>query len=138
MFSNEKHQNIEWGDCDPADIVFYPRYFAFFDASTGALFEAMGYSLKHIRDELGDVGWPMLNTGSTFFKPSKYGDNVIIKSEFTTVGRASFGIRHQLFNDGDLAVECLEKRVWACLNASGTLTSKVIPNEIRARMLSQD
>ncbi len=67
MFSNERHQKIEWGDCDPADIVFYPRYFAFFDASTGALFEAMGYSLKHIRDELGDVGWPMLNTGSTFF-----------------------------------------------------------------------
>ena len=30
---------IEWGDCDPAGIIFYPRYFEFFDAWTAALFE---------------------------------------------------------------------------------------------------
>ena len=30
---------IEWGDCDPAGIVYFPRYFEIFDASTAALFE---------------------------------------------------------------------------------------------------
>ena len=29
-----------WGDCDPAGIVFYPRYFAMFDHSTVLLIEA--------------------------------------------------------------------------------------------------
>ena len=137
MFKNERQLQIEWGDCDPADIVFYPRYFAFFDASTGRLFEAMGYSLRHIRDELGDAGFPMVDTRSQFFKPSKYGDTVIIKSEITQVGRASFGIRHQLFNNGDLAVECTEKRVWAYPNAEGVLKAKPIPDGIRATMLNQ-
>ncbi|QRV23498.1 MULTISPECIES: acyl-CoA thioesterase [Marinomonas] len=136
MFNNERQVQIEWGDCDPADIVFYPRYFAYFDASTGALFEAMGVSLRYIRDVLKTVGFPMVDTRSQFFKPSKYGDKVTIKSEFTEVGRASFGIRHQLFNDGDLAVECTEKRVWACLNAEGDLKAKTIPDDIRAKMLS--
>ena len=34
MFSNRRTVRIEWGDCDAAGIVFYPRYFAMFDAST--------------------------------------------------------------------------------------------------------
>ena len=36
---NTRKVRIEWGDCDPAGIVFYPRYFEMFDASTSALFE---------------------------------------------------------------------------------------------------
>ena len=44
MLVNRRRVRIEWGDCDPAGIVFYPRYFAMFDASTHALFEAAGWS----------------------------------------------------------------------------------------------
>ena len=36
MFSNTRHRTIEWGDCDPAGIVFNPRYFEWFDAATAA------------------------------------------------------------------------------------------------------
>ena len=34
MLSNTRTLRIEWGDCDPAGIVFYLRYFAMFDIST--------------------------------------------------------------------------------------------------------
>ena len=39
MLINIRQVEIEWGDCDAAGIVFYPRYFAMFDASTAYLFE---------------------------------------------------------------------------------------------------
>ena len=39
MPRHRRRSRIEWGDCDPAGIVFYPRYFAIFDASTALLFE---------------------------------------------------------------------------------------------------
>ena len=39
---NRKTIQIEWGDCDPAQIVYYPRYFAYFDACTTALFKKAG------------------------------------------------------------------------------------------------
>ena len=43
---NTRKVRIEWGDCDPAGIVFYPRYFEIFDASTAALFErALGMTM---------------------------------------------------------------------------------------------
>jgi len=40
MFMNRRTVRIEWGDCDPAGIVFYPRYMAMFDHSTVLLLEA--------------------------------------------------------------------------------------------------
>lgn len=137
MFKHERLVQIEWGDCDPADIVFYPRYFAFFDASTAELFAAIGYPISRIREELNDIGFPMVDTRSRFFQPSKYGDRVTIVSEITAVGRASFEIRHQLLKvDGTLAVECTEKRVWTHKNTEGRMAAKPIPSLIRERMLS--
>ena len=38
-FTNTRKVRIEWGDCDPAGIIFYPRYFDIFDASTALIFE---------------------------------------------------------------------------------------------------
>jgi len=47
MFLNRRSVTIEWGDCDPAGIVFFPRYFAMFDAGTAHLFAAaLGYAPK--------------------------------------------------------------------------------------------
>src|SRR4029077_2542744 len=39
MFSNTRITRVEWGDCDPAGIIFYVRYFDFFDVSTTMLLE---------------------------------------------------------------------------------------------------
>ena len=43
MLINRRTIRIEWGDCDPAGIVFYPRYFEWFDACAAALFEDAGF-----------------------------------------------------------------------------------------------
>ena len=39
MPSNTRTVRIEWGHCDPAGIVFYPRYMEMFDHSTTLLIE---------------------------------------------------------------------------------------------------
>ena len=46
MLTNRREILIEWGDCDPFGIVFFPRYFEYFDACTNALFlaKALGFA----------------------------------------------------------------------------------------------
>jgi len=39
MLTNRRTIRIQFDDCDPDGIVFYPRCFEFFDACTDALFE---------------------------------------------------------------------------------------------------
>ena len=42
MRVNTRTVIVEWGHCDPGAIVYFPRYFEWFDAGTAALFEDVG------------------------------------------------------------------------------------------------
>jgi 4-hydroxybenzoyl-CoA thioesterase len=133
MFVNTRTLTIEWGDCDPAGIVFYPRYFAMFDASTAALFAAaLGYTKHAMLQRFGAIGFPMVDTGARFLVPSKFGDVVTIESTITRFGRSSFEVGHKLMRGEVLAIEAHEKRVWAAEDPQkpGTIKGVPIPDEI--------
>ena len=115
MLVNTRRLTIEWGDCDPAGIVFYPRYFAMFDASTAALFQrALGMTKREMRKHYDVVGFPMVDTRATFRVPCAFGDEVLIESAVSEFRRASFDVRHRLLRDNGatVAVEGFETRVW--------------------------
>jgi len=48
MFSSTRKTRIEWGDCDPAGIIFFARYFDMFDVSTTVLIERAGEVIPHV------------------------------------------------------------------------------------------
>jgi 4-hydroxybenzoyl-CoA thioesterase len=121
---------IEWGDCDPAGIIFYPRYFEIFDASTAALFEsALGITKHEMFKTLEFAGWPLVRTQARFLKPTRFGDNVTVTTG-VTFGRTSFDIEHKLRLKGDLCAECSEKRVWTVRDAEGRLKSHLVPEAV--------
>ena len=58
MFVNRVKIRVEFGDCDPANIVYFATYFRWFDRCTSALFRAAGIPLeKGMRDGAGGVRW---------------------------------------------------------------------------------
>ena len=132
MFKNIRSVSIEWGDCDPAGIVFYPRYFAFFDAATANLFDAAGFKKIEMLKKFKALGFPMVDTRAKFFIPSRYGDKVEIVSTITEFRRSSFDVYHQLLKDGKLAVEGFETRVWTVRDEedSEKIKSAPLPEEI--------
>ena len=79
MLTYRREARIEWGDCDPAGIVFFPRYFAMFDSCTTALFsKALGMSKYQFTRHYKFEGYPMVDTRARFLKPTKFGDDVVI------------------------------------------------------------
>jgi 4-hydroxybenzoyl-CoA thioesterase len=137
MFSNTSEVEIQFGDCDPAGIVYYPNYFRFFDNATAALLSAaFKMHKRHWIAHHGIVGIPMVDTGAKFSRPSRFGDVVEIRSEITDLGRSSFGVRHSLFNEGELAIEAHEKRVWVGRDPqdSEKIISLPIPDDVRAAL----
>jgi 4-hydroxybenzoyl-CoA thioesterase len=133
MLVNTRSVEIEFGDCDPAGIVYYPNYFRMFDASTAHLFEA-ALGMKKIAwiRHFGIVGIPMVDTGAKFSKPSRFGDVVTIDSSITEFRRSSFVVNHKLFSGGDLAIEAHEVRVWAGVDPDNPdgIKSRPIPPEV--------
>jgi len=100
MLTNSFKVEIEWGDCDPAGIVFYPHYFAYFDAATNRLFEAaLGMKKIAWREKYGIVGIPMVDTRARFLVPSEFGDVIRIESTVEAFRRSSFDIVPRVMNE---------------------------------------
>jgi 4-hydroxybenzoyl-CoA thioesterase len=130
--TNRKTIQVEWGDCDPAQIVYYPRYFAYFDACTTALFKKAGLVKRQMLKTYQIVGIPMVDLRASFKAPSRFSDTVVVESEITEWRRSSFSVRHRLFNKNVLAAECFEIRVWTAVSESDPerIESKPVPREV--------
>lgn len=132
MFTRVSKVEIQFGDCDPAGIVYYPNYFRFFDnATAGLLSAAFAMHKRNWLEHYGIAGIPMVDTGARFIKPSSFGDVVEIRSEVSELGRSSFSVKHTLLRDGEVAIEAHEKRVWVVRGEDGGIRGAPLPDEVR-------
>lgn len=139
MASLKRTVRIEWGDCDPAGIVFYPRYIAMFDHSTTLLIEAtLGARKRELYRTYAFDGYPVVENRARFLKPTRFGDDVVIETRFAQLGRSSFKLAHRLTLEGELAVEGFETRVWVVRDPSrpGAFRPQPLPKEVAARFAS--
>ena len=134
MLLHRRGLRIEWAQCDPAGIVFYPQYFMIFDTSTGQLFERTGLSALAIREKYQIVGFPLVECGARFLIPCRFDDAVIVESQIGEWGRTSFTVHHRVLKDGQLAAEGFEKRIWAARRADGGIKAEPVPDEIKASL----
>jgi 4-hydroxybenzoyl-CoA thioesterase len=123
---------IEWGDCDPANIVYFPRYFEIFDACTNAAFEAVGLPKPLMISKFGIVGIPAVDVRAKFTSPSSYGEDVVILTSIARWGRSSFEVHHELQKGDQTAVEGVEVRVWTGRDVAdkSRLRAQAIPQEV--------
>jgi 4-hydroxybenzoyl-CoA thioesterase len=127
---------IEWGDCDPATIVYFPNYFVYGDACTAALFASAGMPKPELLKNHNIAGIPLVDAHGRFFAASKFGQTLTVESRITAWGRSSFSVLHRFLKGDQLAVEISEKRVWAIHDTTGTqpLKSSPIPQEVKDRL----
>ena len=135
MLTNLTSIKVGWGDCDPAGIVFHPRYFAWFDAGAMALFEQAGLPKRQMLEDHGIVGIPIVDARAKFIIPSTYGDTIVIESAVAEWRRSSFDLRHRVLRGDAVAVEGQSTRVWAAPDPAhpGRIKAQPVPAEIIAR-----
>lgn len=104
-------REVQWGECDPAGIIFYPNYFRWFDAGTWALFAAVGWSAKRIKSE--GFALPLVSASAEFRHPAEQGDRCELRSRIARFGGKSFVVSHEVARaDGTLMATGTETRVW--------------------------
>ncbi len=137
MLTNRRTISIEWGDCDPAGIVYFPRYFEYCDACTNALFARAGLPKPRMLKRYGIEGIPIVDVRGKFLAPSRFGDTVEVESRIVSWGRSSFSVQHRIFRGKTLAAEIDEVRVWVKLarRGSGRLIGRAIPQEVKRRFV---
>lgn len=135
-FSSRYEIMVEWGDCDPAGIVYYPAYFRWCDQATYRLFLAAGLMRDDVSSGQWKEGTPLVRAECSFRRPSQHGEKLVIESEVARFGGSSFSISH-IFRDaaGEVAAEGSETRIWARKDGDArSLKSVPIPDEVRRRL----
>ena len=91
-FDFERQELVRFGHCDPAGIVFYPRYFEMLNALVEDWFTE-GLAIDHAQ-LLGPrrIGLPTVHLTVDFKRVSRMGDLLTQRLRITRLGRSSLGL----------------------------------------------
>ena len=132
MFSNTRILTVEWGHCDPAGIVFNPRFFEYFDWSMALLVAAAtGTDKSDLLKRYNAAGIPLVDTRAVFRAPLRYGEEARIVSRVAALRGSSFDVEHKLFKGEMLCVEGFETRVWTAFDEQGRIRPRDLPEDVR-------
>jgi 4-hydroxybenzoyl-CoA thioesterase len=128
---------VEFGHCDPAQIVYYPNYVAWIDQSTHRLFEAAGFSIKDLQQRWR-LQVPIVDFSVKFLSPGRWGDEIEIESRAGRWGRTSFDVKHRIVRCSDHSAIAEAKETRVCVGVdlanAGKLTAHPLPEEVVAAL----
>ncbi|SKB81832.1 4-hydroxybenzoyl-CoA thioesterase [Soonwooa buanensis] len=96
-----KEQRIRFEHCDPAGIVFYPRYFEMLNGLMEDFFrEVLDYPFENMHQ---DSGIPTVDIKTQFKSPAKLGDTISKSMYISKLGKTSCTYQY-VFSLGDKTV----------------------------------
>lgn len=134
MFEATLEIRVEWGHCDPAQIVFNPNYFHWMESGLHWLFEAAGLSLTGLMEQDPDFrGAPLVRSDATFKAVARVGDLMSLTTRVVRWGGRSFDLGFRFAVDGTVVVEATQTRIWgrAVPGEAHRLQAVAIPDRIR-------
>lgn len=111
-------QKVLFKHCDPAGIVFYPRFFEMINDAVEAMFtELLEWPFETMHP---DAGVPTAAFDVRFKRPCRHGDHLMLNITLTRLGRTSLSLTTQAMRADDLCFEADQTLV--CINGDGTPT----------------
>lgn len=124
---HEKTFAIAWGDMDALGHVNNVRYLDYFQEARIEWLAGIGIEMQN------DTGPVVIHIACTFLKPVIYPATLTLHSRSGEVGRSSFVIEHELFQNGERVAEGLSKIVWVHYKKGQSVP---IPDALRAHLQS--
>jgi 4-hydroxybenzoyl-CoA thioesterase len=135
---------VGWGDCDPAGIVFYPRFYAWMDTVSHVLAREMGIPRESMLPPgLDMLGLPVVGTQAQYVTPARMDDVLEVRAWVARVGRSSLSLRHEILRiepDGSetMVAHGREDRVFITQGADGLRSRELTPPMREALARYQD
>ena len=125
---------VRFGDCDPAGIVFYPRYFEMFNNLVEDWHrEALQFSFTEIVTTRS-WGLPTVHLEADFVAPTRFGEVLSASLSVRDIGTTSVSLDILLQGpDGADRVRGKVVLVWIDRRVTQSIP---IPDEVRARLLA--
>lgn len=131
---------VQFGDCDPAAIVWFPNFYRWIDAASRHFFVQCGVPRwEETTHTLGIIGTPLVDSKASFSKTASYGDVLDIAVTIPEWRGKSFVQSYRITraNPGgaepDLIMTCDEVRIFAARREDGKgIRAVPAPESIRS------
>jgi 4-hydroxybenzoyl-CoA thioesterase len=126
---------VQFGDCDPGGIVFFPNFSRWMDAASLNFFLAAGVPPWRVLErERGIVGTPLLEINTKFHKSVTYGESIRIETHVEEWRRVAFIQVHRVMRGDDLVCEGREVRAFVTRDEHDRdrLRALPVPEDIKA------
>ncbi len=124
---------VQFGDCDPAGIVFFPNFMRWMDASSMNFFRECGLPpWREMTVTHGILGSPVLEINTRFSSPAVYGDCLDIHTTVEDWQNKVFKHRHRVMCGDRLVCEGTEVRAFVANDDTGRMRAIPVPAEILA------
>ena len=124
--------HVEFGDCDPARIVWFPNFFRWIDAASRHFFIQCGVPPWHeTARTMGMIGTPLVDTQASFLRTASYGDELDIHTRITEWRSKSFVQSYQVMRGDEEIMRCTEVRIFAADKQGGGIRAVPVPEQIR-------
>jgi len=136
MIENSVTVAVHWGDVDSAGIAHYPRFFGWYDLGSEALFAAIGLPWPLLFPRYDLSGVPILESGSRFSSPVRFGDVMTLRSMVAWVKTKTFRMEHEITLGETLCARGFEVRGWVGRprTPQEPLKTRPIPPEIVVKL----
>lgn len=121
---------VEWGDCDPYGIVFYPNFYKWMDSSQWNYFNKIKQPITRLEKIYGIVGLPLLHTEATYIAACYREDLLKVETTLVKITKSTLKLEHVIKRKDKTVCYGYETRIWA-KNIGGQIVSEHIPREIR-------
>jgi 4-hydroxybenzoyl-CoA thioesterase len=128
--------SIEFGDCDPAGIVFFPNFSRWMDAASLSFFMQCGLPpWRELVKTRGIVGTPLLEINTKFVKAATYAEELLITTGVESWAAKTFTQVHRVTRGGELICEGREVRAFVRRDPDNPdrLRAMPVPADIRAQ-----
>jgi 4-hydroxybenzoyl-CoA thioesterase len=121
---------VRFEHCDPAGLIFYPRFFALVNETVEDWFASLGHSFKTLHIERRK-GVPTVRFETEFIAPVRLGDALRQSLGVDGVGRTSLHLKH-IASVGERTVARFDQTL--VFTDLDTMKSEPWPAELRAAM----
>lgn len=123
-------QKVLFKHCDPAGIVFYPRFFEMINDAVEAMFsEILDWPFETIHPE---QGVPTAEFKVRFKASCLHGDQLVLDVEMKRLGRSSLSLATTARRDEQICFEA--DQILVCVDRNGRPVSW--PDDVRAKINS--
>lgn len=96
MYTFETNVRVRYAETDQMGYVYYGNYATFYEVGRVELFRSLGFSYKALEDS--GVMMPVLELHSRFLKPSRYDEEITIRTHLKEKPRVKIRFEYELFN----------------------------------------